>query len=422
MAGKRDRKKRKTVSESSPDLPQPKKPQSNELDAGTGEKEHISFARSFLDSLQNREIKDALISIFNEALVDQIRSLEERSLVDHMRIATLEAELEKVKSERATLQSDLRDLQQYTRRNALRIYNPSWKEPQNTYDEDTDALVLQLAGAIGVRLAPWEIGRSHRVGRKRLDGTPRPVIVKFIGYNVRKRLYDARKKLRETPGLNGVYMNEDLTRENSELAYEARKLKRQRQIYDTFTRDCRVYIKRTAEDRPIVIRDVNHLWETLGRDAGQIGGRGRRTLPVPADDTTNDNTAMSASLLQLPPGAPETREVPMDVVTSTPAPTGDSRPAAVLPDISKKTTGNVVGPTASAPGEGEANDVTTRPESYPLPPPMEPREVPADIDTQNSTQRPLSDVPTHAPDLNVCTSNLGAGATGLTNFDEPEYY
>ena len=134
MAGKRDRKKRKTVSESSPDLPQPKKPQSNELDAGTGEKEHISFARSFLDSLQNREIKDALISIFNEALVDQIRSLEERSLVDHMRIATLEAELEKVKSERATLQSDLRDLQQYTRRNALRIYNPSWKEPQNTYD------------------------------------------------------------------------------------------------------------------------------------------------------------------------------------------------------------------------------------------------------------------------------------------------
>ena len=54
-------------------------------------------------------------------------------------------------------------------------------------------------------------------------------------------------------------MNEDLTKESSALAYEARQLKRQGLIADTFTRDGRILVKRFANQRPKVIRDMDEL-------------------------------------------------------------------------------------------------------------------------------------------------------------------
>ena len=91
---------------------------------------------------------------------------------------------------------ELQDLLQYTRRNALRISNPAWIEPEtNREPEDTDALVLGLAVSLRVPLEPWEIGRSHRVGKKQPGGAPRPVLVKFISYNISHRFFEARKKL-----------------------------------------------------------------------------------------------------------------------------------------------------------------------------------------------------------------------------------
>ena len=118
-------------SQTSPTLsqPEPKKQQLSEPDAY--DKDPVEFVKSFQRTQQNRKVKDALIAILNEAFLDHMKSLEAQVLADQQKIDKLETELIEVKAEKITLERDLQDLQQYTRRNALRIYNPSWIEPSN---------------------------------------------------------------------------------------------------------------------------------------------------------------------------------------------------------------------------------------------------------------------------------------------------
>ena len=258
-----NRRKRKNLSGRENTLPQSKKMASVNGATASDVDNSSSFTQDLLKSLNDPGVRAAYRSILTDALINRIKVLEDNSAKDRDRIATLEANLQNVAKEKLALESDLHELRQYTRRNALHIYNPNWAEPPpptpGQQGEDTDGLILNLAQQLGVRLEPWEIGRSHRVGKPRSNGPPRPIIVKFISYNVRHRVFEARKRLKDTPALRLVYMNEDLTKENSALAYEARQLNRQGLIADTFTRDGRILVKRFANQRPKVIRDMDDL-------------------------------------------------------------------------------------------------------------------------------------------------------------------
>ena len=223
------------------------------------------FTKDLLQSLRNEDVRAAFKSLLDDALVERIQELEQLNQENKDKIIALEADLQRVSEEKSVIASELQDLLQYTRRNALRITNPDWIEPQRPWrpgqtPEDTDALVLGLAATLGVPLQPWEIGRSHRVGKPRNDGTPRPILVKFISYNVRHRIYEARKLIKDIPSLKRkVYFNEDLTRLNGKLAFEARQMKKQDLLADTFTRDGRIYAKKLTNQKPEVIRDMDHL-------------------------------------------------------------------------------------------------------------------------------------------------------------------
>ena len=258
MAGgsRRERRaKRKDISGRESNQPESKKREKGQNDS--------DFTSDLLQSLRNEDVRDAFKSILTDALLQRIQELEEINQANNDRITALEADLQRVHKEKSEIAGELQDLLQYTRRNALRISNPNWVEPQppmpGQSPEDTDALVLGLAATLGVPLQPWEIGRSHRVGKPRPDGTPRPVLVKFISYNVRHRVYEARKLHKDKPSLKKVYFNEDLTRENGKLAYEARQMKKRGQLADTFTRDGRIYVKKFTNQRPKVVKDMDHL-------------------------------------------------------------------------------------------------------------------------------------------------------------------
>ena len=69
-----------------------------------------------------------------------------------------------LESEVVRLHREVEELKQYGRRNAIRIYNPSWKEMK---DENTDEPVVKMI-------------QTDRVGRTRVAGNPRPVLVKFV--------------------------------------------------------------------------------------------------------------------------------------------------------------------------------------------------------------------------------------------------
>ncbi|KAK3921949.1 LINE-1 type transposase domain-containing protein 1 [Frankliniella fusca] len=94
------------------------------------------------------------------------------------------------------------DLEQRNRLENLRIFGI--KEEAK---EDTNQLVLDVAMKIGIySLEKHHISRSHRVGKKHSD-KPRAIIVKFVSYADRQKLFEAKKKLK---GSN-ISIREDLT-------------------------------------------------------------------------------------------------------------------------------------------------------------------------------------------------------------------
>ena len=103
-------------------------------------------------------------------------------------------ELRKTNSELETrlsvVEYESDNLEQYSRRNSLRISGIP-EEP----DENTDQRVIQLAGGLGIDISPNDIDRSHRVGKLELDRgrtgrgplktkrRKRDILVKFARYN-----------------------------------------------------------------------------------------------------------------------------------------------------------------------------------------------------------------------------------------------
>ena len=257
-----------------------------------------SFVSNYLASLNDSSVRNALMEIVTQGVAALQCEITELKAVNEAQ----SGEIESLKSDLAVVQHELSemtlsynhacqeiaDLQQYTRRNALRISNPAWPE---TPDENTDNLVLQLASQLNVNLQPWEISRSHRVG-KPYPGKIRPVLVKFIGYRSRERLFKARKLLKNHQTLKKVYINEDLTKTTNELAYKARQLKRSGAIAETFTSDCKVFVKKFAGSNIVLVKNevelidiasLSTFSQTLNRPMpGTVPPQAAGNLPAPA--------------------------------------------------------------------------------------------------------------------------------------------
>ena len=71
------------------------------------------------------------------------------------------------------------------------------------------------------------------------------MIVKFTSYNVRRRVFSARRELKNFP--DKIYINEALTRRRSELAYKARQLVKEHVFKQTWTSDCEILIRKNDE-------------------------------------------------------------------------------------------------------------------------------------------------------------------------------
>ena len=145
------------------------------------------------------------------------------------------------------------ELEQYSRRNTVRI-----RGIPEADNEDTDRLVTDLAARkLEVPLATNDIVRSHRVGRKTEDERkgPRDVIVRFTTHNTKVAVMRGARKLKGSQ----LYINEDMTKTRSTIAWEARNLKRDRKILDTWTRDGVVFVK--LADNKIKTFNATRPWK-----------------------------------------------------------------------------------------------------------------------------------------------------------------
>lgn len=158
------------------------------------------------------------------------------------------------------LEKELECQEQYCRRQSLRIRN-DWPERP---EEDTDEMVVRMAkDMLDVDIQKDQINRSHQVGRRRGDGKPRPVIVKFVSHRTKSQLYHARNRLNFVgPRARGVRIHEDLTKGRNRMFTAARNLLWDNLILDTWTEDGIVYI-RTLKGNTRAFGDKNdfYWWE-----------------------------------------------------------------------------------------------------------------------------------------------------------------
>lgn len=193
------------------------------------------FTLILVSALGDPRVVQALTEILVRPLLDQLDS-KDRLIQD------LTMEVKDLKSEVDGLKDAVDELEQYGRRNAVRIWSKNMTELPG---ENTDELVLGYARKAGVDLPPNSIGRSHRVGRP-APNKVRPIIVKFISYNIRKSIYDARKKV------PNVFVSEDLTSARSSILYKARLERSAGRFKHCWTTDGRINI-RLLDDKKHVI-------------------------------------------------------------------------------------------------------------------------------------------------------------------------
>lgn len=185
-------------------------------------------------------------------------------------IAQHTREIEQLRTENTELRAELDDLQQYSRRNAVRISGipePDNEKPQGLYKTVTKLIDEDMK----VKLDDRDFCRMHRVGRatppsdKHPDGLPRQIIVKFTSYAARRKVMKARKHLKDLTGRpHRIYVNEDLTRKRAKLAQLARAAKSEDKIKDTWVFDGKIFMMLNDES-VTVVTDLVKLQDVIGQ-------------------------------------------------------------------------------------------------------------------------------------------------------------
>ena len=111
--------------------------------------------------------------------------------------------------------------EQYSRRNCVLVHGI-----KETKDEDTDKIVIDIISKdLDIIVDEKDLDRSHRIGRMASNlGKPRPIIVKFSRYNMRKKVFSSKKKLKGknisiTESLTSLRM-EKLTKARNEYGFQ----------------------------------------------------------------------------------------------------------------------------------------------------------------------------------------------------------
>ena len=173
----------------------------------------------------------------------------------------------------ATLELQCDDLEQYSRRNSLRIEGIPERK-----DEDVVGTVMGVLNAMhlepGVTID--SIDRVQRLGVWKQSNTkPRVMLVKLSTYRVRQHIFSAKKKLKtisltprsheESQGASTpnnaqakLFINEDLTQYRSKLLNECRVAKKKKYILDCWSFDGRIMI-RTKSGKIMTIKSKNDL-------------------------------------------------------------------------------------------------------------------------------------------------------------------
>lgn len=180
-----------------------------------GSSDHMDIVKTITDCLLNDELVEKLVGKLAEKLKDTVvESLSEALKEAEGRIEQLNTEISSLKLNASKFTKRNDDLEQYTRRNSVRVFGI-----RETKGEDTDDKVIRVfKEKLNLDIQKTAIDRSHRVGQQpepNEDGSARwrPIIVKFVSYREKRLVYEKKKLLKGSR----ITIREDLTARRLEV-------------------------------------------------------------------------------------------------------------------------------------------------------------------------------------------------------------
>ncbi|KAK5641405.1 hypothetical protein RI129_009952 [Pyrocoelia pectoralis] len=189
-----------------------------------------------------KSIADNVATIVNNNLKKIF--VEQNEIINSLKqeVATLNLQQKALVKENMNIKSNLEELQQYSRRNGIRVFGI--KEQSN---EDTDKLLLDLfKNKLHLDVDISCIDRSHRVGSN--TGRGRHIIAKFVSYRDRNKVFQNKKFLKGS----GITITEDLVKSRLSVYKLAQnKFKRE----NVWTMDGRIFVKYADKKHVICCED-----------------------------------------------------------------------------------------------------------------------------------------------------------------------
>lgn len=225
-----------------------------------------AFTKALCQAFTDPKVRSSLGEIVSDSVRNEINSLR-------VEIRKKDAYIDELRRKMIGLESANDSLEQYSRRNSLRIAGM----PEHD-GEDLLSVSLKMINedmSVMPPITEQDIDRIHRIGKRDSKkpltmttttvasdedtaeealtasatasatasttsiGRPRSIIIKLSTYRARYRIMKNRRNLKDT----NIFMNEDLTKERSSMLYKARMTKRHGHIKDCWTHDGAIVVK-----------------------------------------------------------------------------------------------------------------------------------------------------------------------------------
>jgi hypothetical protein len=232
-------------------------------------REEMSAMREVMSTSMKDEM-NAMKTAMNELeqrLAKKFKTLLE---TENEKLKTLVVEqgkrIKKLEADNDMLNKRMNAYEQYSRRSNVQINNiPS------VQGESIEAIVCEMGQKVGVPIVfNTDVQAAHRVPTK---GTVEPIIVKFTNRQVRNKfIIEARKaklqcnQLESTKNLlfsagsqSKIFVSDHLTPANAKIFYEARKIVKEKKAKSTWTRDGKIFIKKTDQSEAVEIGLMSDL-------------------------------------------------------------------------------------------------------------------------------------------------------------------
>ena len=142
-----------------------------------------------------------------------------------------------------TLSSQVNSNEQHNRNECLLLHGVQESEKE-TPGQSRSIFMKEINQHLGFQFDGNEIRRAHRLGQKRSNGKPRPIIARFWSSEVRNNIFFQKKGCKN----KGISITENLTKRNMQLKLEAEKKYGSGNVW---TREGRIFAKNNNTIIPV---------------------------------------------------------------------------------------------------------------------------------------------------------------------------